>query len=157
MKKRIISIFILLVILSATTFGITTNLVFAQNSQNTQSETATVGEPSNETCTLEELLKDKEEQEEIKRALEEAPKPTEEETEEKATLAATDVTYTKPSYSADYIYGTDMPGYDYYLEESTVGNSNTNTTTSYFKIYKHDVINNTNKLLYDATILLLKL
>ena len=149
MKKRIISIFILLVILSATTFGITTNLVFAQDSQN---DTATVGEPSNETCTLEELLKDEEEQEEIKRALEEAPKPTEEEeTEEKATLAATDVTYTKPSYSADYIYGTDMPGYDYYLEESTVGHSNTNTTTSYFKIYKHDVINNTNKLLYDAT------
>ena len=152
MKKRIISILIILTILSATIFSLTTNIAFAQNAQNTQNETATVNEPNNKTYSLEDLLKDKKEQEEIKRALEEAPKPTEEnKTEEKATLTAKDVTYTKPSYSADYIYGTDMPGYDYYLEESTVGNSQTNTTTSYFKIYKHDVINNTNKLLYDAT------
>ena len=175
MKKRIISFLILLTMLSTIILGATSNVVMAkteemvQNSSNKtlattvsnnetvsinnlNNETATMNEPSNETYTLDELLNDQEEQKEIKRLIEETPKPTEEnQLQEKAVLSAKELTYTLPEYNMDYVYGTDMPGYDYYIKEETRGNSTTQETSTYFKIYKHDVLNNTNKLIYDAT------
>ena len=175
MKIRIISFLILLTMLSKIILGATSNVVMAkteemvQNSSNKtlattvsnnetvsinnlNNETATMNEPSNETYTLDELLNDQEEQKEIKRLIEETPKPTEEnQLQEKAVLSAKELTYTLPEYNMDYVYGTDMPGYDYYIKEETHGNSTTQETSTYFKIYKNDVLNNTNKLIYDAT------
>ena len=180
MKKRIISFLILLTMLSTIVLGTTSNAVMAktneieqtkttENSSNGQTieqknskttvtkteqlsnETATMNEPSNKTYTLEELLNDEQEQNEIKRIIEESPKPAEEnQLQEKAVLSAKELTYTLPEYNMDYVYGTDMPGYDYYIKEETRGNSTTQETSTYFKIYKHDVLNNTNKLIYDA-------
>ena len=164
MKKRIISFLILLTMLSTTVLGTTSNVVMAKTNENEQTkttvtktdqlsnETATMNEPSNKTYTLEELLNDEQEQNEIKRIIAESPKPAEEnQLQEKAVLSAKELTYTLPEYNMDYVYGTDMPGYDYYIKEETRGNSTTQKTSTYFKIYKHDVLNNTNKLIYDAT------
>lgn len=147
MKKKIISFFILLAIL-----GISANAVYAQNVT-----TSTKEEQNNKTYTLDELLKDEKEQEEIKRLLEEAPKPVEEEKSQEGAkevlTTAKDVTYTEPSDygTTSYLKGIYIPGYDYYINESTSQNTTTNVTTTYFKIYKHDVMNNKNSLVYDAT------
>ena len=147
MKKRIISFLILLAMLSTTVLGTTSNVVMAKTNENEQTkttvtkteqlsnETATMNEPSNKTYTLEELLNDEQEQNEIKRIIAKSPKPAEEnQLQEKAVLSAKELTYTLPEYNMDYVYGTDMPGYDYYIKEETRGNSTTQKTSTYFKI-----------------------
>lgn len=159
MKKRIISIFTLLVLFTASTFGITTNIAIAQSKQDaksSQNETATVDEVSNKTYTLEELLNDEEEQEEVKKYIEKVSKTEkkEEDKEEKAVLTiSSNVDYNRPSAggSTRYIRGTSVFGKDFYMNTSTSHNPNTGVTKSYFRIYKHDVINNTNNLVYDAS------
>lgn len=159
MKKRIISIFTLLVLFTASTFGITTNIAIAQSKQDaksSQNETATVDEVSNKTYTLEELLNDEEEQEEVKKYIEKVSKTEkkEEDKEEKAVLTiSSNVDYNRPSAggSTSYIRGTSVFGKDFYMNTSTSHNPNTGVTKSYFRIYKHDVINNTNNLVYDAS------
>ena len=56
MKKRILSLLILLAILSTTMFGMTSNIVFAQaegeNENYSQSETYTINESNNKTYLL---------------------------------------------------------------------------------------------------------
>ena len=159
MKKRIISIFTLLVLFTASTFGITTNIAIAQSKQDaksSQNETAPVDEVSNKTYTLEELLNDEEEQEEVKKYIEKVSKTEkkEEDKEEKAVLTiSSNVDYNRPSAggSTRYIRGTSVFGKDFYMNTSTSHNPNTGVTKSYFRIYKHDVINNTNNLVYDAS------
>ena len=159
MKKRIISIFTLLVLFTASTFGITTNIAIAQSKQDaksSQNETATVDEVSNKTYTLEELLNDEEEQEEVKKYIEKVSKTEkkEEDKEEKAVLTiSSNVDYNRPSAggSTSYIRGTSVFGKDFYNITSTSHNPNIGVTKSYFRIYKHDVINNTNNLVYDAS------
>lgn len=104
---------------------------------------------------LEELVKDEKEQDKIKKQAEKNAQEIEEKNKleseniQKAVLATNDVLY-KNQYGT-YIKGVTNPGYDYYLEEQTSQNTKTNKTTSYFKIKKHDVMNNTDKIIYDAT------
>ncbi len=177
MKKRIISFLILLTMLSTIILGATSNVVMAkteemvQNSSNKtlattvsnnetvsinnlNNETATMNEPSNETYTLDELLNDEQEQNELKQLFEKVSNPIEEEKEEKAVLTTMqDITYKVPNEggSSEYLQGIYIPGYDFFINTSTVTNTQTNETKSYFKIFKHDVINNTNKKIYDST------
>lgn len=104
---------------------------------------------------LEELVKDEKEQDKIKKQAEKNAQEIEEKNKlesekiQKAVLATNDVLY-KNQYGT-YIKGVTNPGYDYYLEEQTSQNTTTNKTTCYFKITKHNVMNNTDKTIYDAT------
>ena len=114
-----------------------------------------VGQQEEKTYDLSELIKNEKEQEEIKKQAEITAQEIEEKNKlesdniQKAVLATQQVSYNK-QYGT-YIRGVTNPGYDYYLEEQTSQNTTTNKTTSYFKIKKHDVMNNTDKIIYDAT------
>ena len=53
--------------------------------------------------------------------------------------------------TTDYIRGASYNGKNYYLNEYSVYHTTDDFSESYFKIYKHNTISNTNTLIYDAT------
>ena len=145
MKKIIVNLLLVVAIILISTIKVNATEVITN---------INVGQEE-KTYDLEELLKDEKEQEKIKEQAEKNAQEVEEKNKleseniQKAVLATNDVSY-KNQYGT-YIKGITNPGYDYYLEEQTSQNTTTNKTTCYFKITKHDVMNNTDKTIYDAT------
>ena len=169
MKRKVINIIIMLIVL-ITLVEVKTNKVFAQNGETIENKISIVKgkkqEPDNlneqnnssnkenTAYTLDELLNDKEEQTRIQKYREEILKKEEENNNksQKAVLATNGkIEYESPvDGSASFVRGASYNGNEYFIDTSTRYITSKDETESYFEIYKHNIRNNENTMIYDA-------
>lgn len=108
-------------------------------------------EVSDELVPLNELINNQEEKEKLDEIHKEAEKKVKEENQKnnntKAILSDSNITYTRP-YGAYMMKEVEDDNYDWFYYSSISGNDE--QTQSYFIIYKHDLFNNTNTVVYDS-------